>query len=75
MTKVTNNSSAVLAVQVRGKKGEIKHEDLRPGETADLDLADRNSPLNLGREAAGALTFGDKAGKERAPESAAPPGI
>ena len=65
MTKVTNNSDRPLEFHVAGgAKGSPKYAVVRPGETEDLTLADRNSAVNRGREIAGVVTIADKAGRE-----------
>lgn len=47
------------------KNGEI--ETLRPGESKSLALADRDAPINRGREIAGVITIADsKAAAARA---------
>lgn len=70
MVKVTNNGQGSEVFHVEGgKRGEPKFETLRRGETKDLRLADRKSVQNTAREAIGAITIHDKAGKETPPTS------
>lgn len=65
MVMTTNHSSVKQEFHVAGgKKGEPKYEALAPGESRNLDLVDRYSGHNVGRERAGAVSFGDKAGRE-----------
>lgn len=59
--KVTNNGTRAEDFHVTGgKPGEPKWETLDPGETKELDLADRDAPFNRGREAAGTITIGGR---------------
>ena len=63
MVKITNNTSNPMAFPM----GNGKVEDVRPGETKDLDL-DRKSPLVQGREIANAITVGTPRKADRVSE-------
>lgn len=72
MVMVTNKGATPENFHVAGgKKGAPKYEALAPGESRNLDLADRHSAHNVGRELAGLIIIADKAGKEVASAQAA----
>lgn len=66
MVKVTNNnqSDEVVAIVPKKKGTGPDWATLKPGQSDDLDLYDRQSTHNTAREAMGTITIHDKVGKE-----------
>ena len=71
MVQITNRTGQPFTYAVEGSKpGAAKYDSVRPGETKDLDLYDRNGAVLRGQEAAGAIFVNDALGRKAEAESA-----